>query len=266
MKIYLCVLLGIAFHGACCRAQESSGIGVALKKEGEYVLVAKLLPDGPAALSSAIQPNDKILEIAQADNSPISVKGFRIEDVTPLLRGSEGSVVRITISSEIDPIERVVSLKRGLVAALADYGDGVLLSNGTKAPNMLMQTIEDHSEEDLQKYVGKIVVLEFWASWCGPCRVLMTELQDYVKQYPKWDGKVVLLAANVDDEMDAATKLLNSKGWHQTHNVRASVDAMKAFHVNALPTIYIIDQDGKVVTGGHGLDIPKVIDGLLAPR
>jgi tartrate dehydratase beta subunit/fumarate hydratase class I family protein len=91
----------------------------------------------------------------------------------------------------------------------------------------------------------------------------MAELQSYIDKYPKWKGKVVLISVSGPaDSEDAVIKHLKAKGWNKTHNVRVGVEAMKAYHVNALPTVYVIDQQGKISDSSHVLDIPTIVNRL----
>ena len=54
----------------------------------------------------------------------------------------------------------------------------------------------------------------------------------------------------IDDE-EMVIKHVKAKGWNKIHNVRVGAEARKAYHVNALPTVYVIDQQGKVVDSSH---------------
>jgi thiol-disulfide isomerase/thioredoxin len=153
---------------------------------------------------------------------------------------------------------RVVSFVRGEVKELSPWGDGVLLMNGTKAPDIEMVGLANGKSERLSDYAGKIIVLEFWATWCGPCQPKMADLQTYSGKYPDWKGKVVLIAASVDDEEEAPTKHLKAKGWGQTHNVWVGTDAKKAYHVDAIPTAYVFDRQGKIVAT-NPMDIPEIV-------
>jgi thiol-disulfide isomerase/thioredoxin len=139
----------------------------------------------------------------------------------------------------------------------------VRLAAGASAPNIQMIPLSDKKPEQLANYAGRIVVLEFWATWCGPCQKFMADLQGYPGKYPDWKDKVVLIAASVDDEPDAAAERLEAKGWNKTRNVWVESDAIKAFHVNGLPAIYVIDQQGKVAAGDADEDIPTVVNRLL---
>ena len=75
----------------------------------------------------------------------------------------------------------------------------------------------------------------------------MAELESYPDKYSAWKDKVVLIGASQDDREDAVIQHVKAKRWERTHIVRIQDKALKAYHVNALPTVYIIDQRGNVV-------------------
>ena len=258
-------LLGFSALAPKGSAQEASGVGIALGKEGEDLVVKVLLPDAAAASSHAIQVGDRIIAVAQETGADVPVKGRKIEEVVPLIRGPKGTSVRLTIvpAKKDDTQAYVVSLVRGELKELAQWGDGALLKSGARAPNIPLFPLERQTSEQLADYTGQIVVLEFWSIGCGPCQGKMAELQSYFDKYPEWKGKVVLISVSgpADDEV-AVIKHLKAKGWNKTHNVRVGVEAMKAYHVNALPTVYVIDQQGKISDSSHVLDIPTIVNRL----
>ena len=138
-------------------------------------------------------------------------------------------------------------------------GDGVLLPKGSKAPDIGMVALANGTRERLSDYGGKIVLLEFWATWCGPCQIKMAELQSYAGKYPGWKDKVILIAASVDDNQDAAIKYLKAKGWDQTHNVWVRTDAIKAYCREGIPATYVIDRQGRIV-GANPEDLPEFLN------
>src|ERR1044072_3925775 len=83
------------------------------------------------------------------------------------LRGSKATAVRLTfVPSGKDVAQtQVVRLVRGEVRSR--LGDGQLLTKGMKAPDIEMVVLTNRAAEHLSDYAGKIVVLEFWASWCS---------------------------------------------------------------------------------------------------
>ena len=159
-------------------------------------------------------------------------------DVVPLIRGPKGTIVRLTIVSpgEDESQARVVSFIRedltqglnGTPQAPPGWGDGVPLAVGSQAPNIEMTPLGATEPERLADFSGQVVVLKFWSTWCGPCRQSMADLQGYVEKFPAWKDKVVLIAADVDEDEDSLVKFLKTKGWDKTHNVRVRTDAAES--------------------------------------
>lgn len=110
---------------------------------------------------------------------------------------------------------------------------------------------------------GKVVVVNFWATWCHPCQ---KEIPDLSKLYDKYKKDVVMLGVLTDSPTDS--DLLNFQSDHaMTYPVvRASSDIITAFHYpQALPTTFVFDKSGRQV--GHariGAIRPADLDEQLA--
>lgn len=115
-----------------------------------------------------------------------------------------------------------------------------------------------------QSLTGKVVVVNFWATWCGPCLKEIPDLSRIYAQYKK-DG-VVMLGVMTDDP-DNQT-LLNFQSDHMMEYpvVRANSDIMLSFsYPKALPTTFIYDRRGKQVTTHVGPLRAEQLTALLAP-
>jgi peroxiredoxin len=173
--------------------------------------------------------------------------------------------VRLTIipAGEDDSHARVVSFVRGEVKL--PWGDGLLLATGTKAPDIEMVEVANKVGERLSNYAGKIMILEFWATWCGPCQPKMAKLQTYPGEHPDWKSNVVIIAASIDESAEIAAKHLKARGWDQTHNVWVELPAIRAYHIDAIPTVYVIDRQGKIVAVNPH-DLPQVVNHELEEK
>jgi peroxiredoxin len=246
MKMLKWVLLILCLTvSAAPAADEISGVGAELTVEGQNIVVKRILPDSPAAAQSDLHVGDRIVAVAQGKESAVQVQNLM--QTVRAMRGPKGTTVRLTIipAGEDDSHVRVVSFVRGEVKGL--WGDGVLLAIGTKAPDIEMVELANKTSERLSDYTNKTVVLEFWATWCGPCQPRMAELQGYPGKHPDWKTNVVLIAASIDESADTASKHLKAKGWNATHNVRVDIHAIRAYHIDSIPTVYVIGRQGRIV-------------------
>ena len=144
------------------------------------------------------------------------------------------------------------------------------LMPGSKGPEFTFFSLtgEEHSSKELE---GKVVVLEFWASWCGACQAPMAKMQTFVDKNPEWKDKVEVLALSLDNTINQASEHLEKKGWHSTRNVWGGEGAFgsnapSVYKVRGIPTTYIMDAAGKIVEAGHpaSMDIPGIVNELLA--
>jgi thiol-disulfide isomerase/thioredoxin len=126
-----------------------------------------------------------------------------------------------------------------------------------------MVGLSGQTVEHLTNYAGKVVVLEFWATWCAPCQKQVAALQSYADRYPGWKDKVVLIAASVDESEGLAGTHVRAKGWNKTHNVWTGIEAIKAYHISRVPTIYLVDQRGRIAGADFEGAIPEIVNRLL---
>src|SRR4051794_7246737 len=74
-----------------------AGVGLALAKDGDRMVVGRVIPGTPAAASGQIHEKDQILAVAEGDAPAVKVEGRGIGEVVPMLKGRKGTTVRVTI-------------------------------------------------------------------------------------------------------------------------------------------------------------------------
>ena len=125
------------------------------------------------------------------------------------------------------------------------------------AQNMAINfTVENAAGEevDLFSFVGKPIVLNFWASWCGPCKM---ELPDFQSAYEAYGEEVEFLLVNLTDGMqetkETAAAFMESQGYTLPVYYDTKQEAAYGYQVYSIPTTYLIDASGEVVAKASGM-------------
>lgn len=136
-----------------------------------------------------------------------------------------------------------------LILFLFLYGCNKEVEALQTAPDFTLRDLNGDSVS-LRKYRGKIVLLDFWATWCAPCRVSIPELVELQKKYR--DQGVVVLGISMDDpEMFPDTYILAFKETFKMNYTILRADqkvAMDYFGMAnmAIPTLFVINREGKL--------------------
>lgn len=109
----------------------------------------------------------------------------------------------------------------------------------------------DGSPFRLADYRGKLVVMDFWATWCGPCR-LEGKLFERVRNTFRNDPAAIFLAVNVDEDREGVPAFVKEEKWTVPVVYAQGLDRLLG--VRALPTLVIFGRDGRVVYRQQGLD------------
>ncbi len=103
----------------------------------------------------------------------------------------------------------------------------------------------------LADFKGKVVVMDFWATWCAPCRV-EGKVLERVREAFRGESAAVFLAVNVDDDRSAVPEFINEEKWTLPVVYADGLDHLLG--VRALPTLVIFDREGRVVFRQEGFD------------
>lgn len=112
-----------------------------------------------------------------------------------------------------------------------------------------------NGEFDLSDYEGKVVIVDFWASWCVPCR---RSFPWYNAMHDKFGDKgLVIVAVNLDAEREAAEEFLAEYPPRFKIIYDESKDLAREFEVVAMPTSYVIGRDGDIRERHYGFKVKK---------
>ena len=114
---------------------------------------------------------------------------------------------------------------------------------GHPAPDFTLQTL-DGATLSLSDLQGQAVVLNFWATWCPPCRAEMPELQAAYEDFGP--GGLVVLGVNQGEEQAAVQAYLDELNLTFPVVLDTQFEASEIYQVNSLPTTFFIDRDGVI--------------------
>jgi len=134
------------------------------------------------------------------------------------------------------------------------------------APDLIFHNM-DEEKVDLKDYRGKVVVVNFWATWCPPCRREMGSMERLYQATR--DSNVEILAVNIGEDLDTVFSFLGTVEPSPTFPLLFDTDAvsMKQWKVKGLPTTYIVDSEGRLAyraIGGREFDHPAIRKAITA--
>ncbi len=162
-------------------------------------------------------------------------------------------LAEITESTVAD--QETIAQAKGLLKAIGSLG----------RPLELTFEAIDGRKVDVQKLKGKVVLIDFWATWCGPC---MAALPEVVEVYNKYRDKGFEIVGISLDKSDKALKgvlekykmewpqYFDGKGWGNKFVIE--------YNISAVPTMWLVDKAGKLRTMQAREDLEKQINDLLA--
>lgn len=115
------------------------------------------------------------------------------------------------------------------------------ISIGNRAIDFELQTLDGKTVK-LSDYRGKPVLLNFWATWCGPCRFEMPFLQQINDSYAA--KGLVMLAVDIDESPDTVKKFMADFNLSLTVPMDTGKKISKAYSITGIPTTFLIDKNG----------------------
>jgi len=147
---------------------------------------------------------------------------------------------------------------------------------GDRAPDIEIVDIQTGKSKSLSDYRGQVVLLEFWATWCGPCQPAMKKLNTMATENPDWADRVMIMPLSVDDTPELAANHVAQRGWTATRHFwsprgdNGRSRAEETFVVRGIPTAILLKPDGTVAWRGHpmgkdssGMNLHDIIEATL---
>ena len=161
------------------------------------------------------------------------------------------------------PALRTISLILTMIfAGITAGAQSVEDLRGKPAPAWSLKA-PDGKTVNLTDFKGQIVLLDFWATWCGPCKLAMPSIQKVAKTYS--GRKVVVIGINAWEE-DPKNAVAYMKAQKYDYKLVLGGDAVAAnYHIEGIPTMIVINDKGVVaeVHVGYDPNLQKTLSGSL---
>ena len=149
----------------------------------------------------------------------------------------------------------LLSLLLGIAGCAAESGHGAKDPSSAKgdagghaevgkaAPDLSIQTLNGKGKFSLEGRAGKVVVVDFWATWCGPCKKSFPKLEELSKRA---GDRVEVIGISVDDDKNGVLDFAKETGatfaigWDEGHSIA------ERWKLGTMPTTFIIDANGKI--------------------
>ena len=156
----------------------------------------------------------------------------------------------------------ILAFSLGMLASCG-YGPEATVDIGRPAPSFKLPDL-DGREISLEKFKGKIVLLDFWATWCAPCRMTMPVVEKLSKEYT---NDMVILAVNMREPKDVVEKYAFEQEIGSQILLDGEGTVSAAYGAYAIPMQFLIDRSGVVrhIQTGYGPNMASQMRAQIEP-
>ena len=141
------------------------------------------------------------------------------------------------------------------------------ISRGSKAPDFTLPTL-DGNTFTLSAMQGKVKIVDFWASWCGPCRLNNPVLRQLYADFHSKGLEIVNVS--LDEKRDRWVEAVKQDKlvWTQVSSLKGWKDpVIQLYSITAIPAIFVLDADNNIIASGlHGEELKNFVSGLFAEK
>ena len=197
----------------------------------------------------------KIIENSSSYSSLMAIQGMDPEKYADVYRVLDKGLYAKY------PLDANVVMFHGIVSKM------IATTQGQEAPE-INQPSPDGTNIALSSLKGKIVLVDFWASWCGPC---IKEMPNVVKAYAKYKDKgFEIYGVSLDAEKERWVNAIKKEGmtWPQVSDLKQwDCQPAKQYGVTSIPATFLLDKEGKIIAKNlRGEELEKAIENALAGR
>lgn len=219
-----------------------------IKKQASLLLLAQALKEDPATFEKALAAFEK----EYPNDETIDQVKFAYAQRLAKTDAAKAAALYKELAQSKD--EQVAAAAKAMVQAAEMIGK----------PVDLKFTAVDGTEVDLSKMKGKVVLIDFWATWCGPC---MQEVPNVVKTYEKYHDKgFEIVGISLDESKGDLLSVTKEKGmtWPQYFDGEGWKNAIsQRFGITSIPQMWLVDRKGNLVTTEARQNLEGQVEKLL---
>jgi len=216
--------------------RETDGIKVNLLREEIAAMDMNFINDKKEIVAN--NPDKMVAVIALSDL--INEKVLKIEESEAYYNGLSKDIQNSTVGVSVE--NYIAQLKSQRIAS-------GLASIGNKAPEFSAKTPEG-KELSLSETLGKYTIIDFWASWCRPCRMENPNVVNVYNQYHEKGLNIISVSLDKPDQKDRWLQAIekDNMDWYHVSNLQFWQDPIpRSYGVRAIPATFLLDENGVII-------------------